>query len=152
MTTSRSEPFGDRAGLLGRLNHVGVAVPSVDAALGRYRTLFGTDAVGAPFDLEPQGVRVCFVSAGNTEIELIAPLGADSPLRGFLERNPAGGQHHVAYEVPDVEAAREALASLGVRALGEPRPGAHGSLVLFLHPKDMGGVLVELMEPPAAGH
>jgi methylmalonyl-CoA/ethylmalonyl-CoA epimerase len=150
MTTSRFEASAG-PGLLGRLNHVGIAVADVDAALAGYRAMFGAGAVGEPFDLEAQGVRVCFVDAGSTEIELIAPLGDDSPLANFLARSPAGGQHHVCHEVADVEAARAAFAEMGVRALGEPRLGAHGTRVLFLHPKDMGGVLVELMEPPEDG-
>jgi methylmalonyl-CoA/ethylmalonyl-CoA epimerase len=135
----------------GPLNHVGVATPSIDAAVARYRELLGAEKVGEPFDLPAQKVRVCFVDAPNSQIELLEPLGADSPIAKFLEKNPAGGQHHVCFEVPDIPAAKAELEAKGAKVLGEPRIGAHGTLVLFIHPKDMGGVLVELMETPK-GH
>jgi len=93
-------------------------------------------------------VRVCFVDTPNCQIELIEPLGADSPLVKFLEKNPAGGQHHVCFEVPEIHAAKAELETKGARVLGPPRIGAHGTLVFFVHPKDMGGVLVEIMESP----
>jgi len=134
---------------LGRLNHVGVATPSIENSVAMYRDLFGAVA-GEPFDLPAQGVRVCFVDAPNSQIELIEPLGEASPIHGFLAKNPAGGQHHVCFEVADVHAAKAEMEAKGARVLGEPRIGAHGSLVIFVHPRDMGGVLVELMEVPAA--
>ena len=131
---------------IGRLNHVGVATPSIEGSIALYRDLLGATRIGAPFDLPAQGVRVCFVDLPNTQIELIEPLGEGSPIHGFIARNPGGGQHHLCFEVPDIAAARAELVSRGARVLGEPRIGAHGTLVQFLHPKDMGGVLVELME------
>ncbi len=135
--------------MIGRLNHVGVATPSIEASVALYRDLLGATAIGTPFDLPTQGVRVCFVDLPNTQIELIEPLGEESPIHGFLAKNPAGGQHHVCFEVPDVRAAAAELVARGARVLGGPRIGAHGTLVQFVHPKDMGGVLVELMETPA---
>jgi methylmalonyl-CoA/ethylmalonyl-CoA epimerase len=136
---------------LGRLNHVGVATPSIENSVALYRDLLGATKIHAPFDLPPQGVRVCFVDTPNSQIELIEPLGEASPLHGFLARNPAGGQHHVCFEVPDIHEAKAELEGKGARVLGEPRIGAHGTLVIFVHPKDMGGVLVELMETPEDG-
>jgi methylmalonyl-CoA/ethylmalonyl-CoA epimerase len=133
---------------LGRLNHVGVATPSIEQSLETYRTMFGAEPRGEPFDLPAQGVRVCFVDAPNAQIELIEPLGADSPIAKFLEKNPIGGQHHVCFEVPEIHAAKAELEANGARVLGEPRIGAHGTPVFFVHPKDMGGVLVENMESP----
>ena len=137
---------------IGRLNHVGVATPSIEGSVALYRDLLGATAIGEPFDLPAQGVRVCFVDLPNTQIELIEPLGEGSPIHGFLAKNPAGGQHHLCFEVPDIAAARAELVGKGARVLGEPRIGAHGTLVQFLHPKDMGGMLVELMESPASDH
>jgi methylmalonyl-CoA/ethylmalonyl-CoA epimerase len=137
---------------LGPLNHVGVATPSIEAAVARYRALLGAEAIGEAFDLPAQKVRVCFVNAPNCQIELLEPLGADSPIAKFLEKNPAGGQHHVCFEVPDIHAAKAELEAKGAKVLGEPRIGAHGTPVIFIHPKDMGGVLTELMETPKAGH
>lgn len=136
---------------LGPLNHVGIATPSIDAAVARYRELLGAEKVSEAFDLPAQKVRVCFVDAPNSQIELLEPLGDDSPIAKFLEKNPAGGQHHVCFEVPDIHAAKAELEARGAKVLGEPRIGAHGTLVLFVHPKDMGGVLTELMETPR-GH
>jgi methylmalonyl-CoA/ethylmalonyl-CoA epimerase len=135
---------------LGQLNHVGVATPSIEKSLEMYRTLFGAEPHGEPFDLPAQGVRVCFVDAPNSQIELIEPLGTDSPIARFIEKNPLGGQHHVCFEVPDIHAAKAELEANGARVLGEPRIGAHGTLVFFVHPKDTGGVLTEFMETP--GH
>jgi methylmalonyl-CoA/ethylmalonyl-CoA epimerase len=135
---------------LGRLNHVGVATPSIEQSLAKYRDLFGAEPHGAPFDLPAQGVRVCFVDAPNSQIELIEPLGADSPIVKFLEKNPAGGQHHVCFEVADIDGAREHFEGKGARILGPTRIGAHGTPIFFLHPKDMGGVLTEIMESPKA--
>ncbi|MGN6271285.1 MAG: methylmalonyl-CoA epimerase [Sphingomonas sp.] len=137
---------------LGPLNHVGIATPSIPDAVARYRELLGAEQVGETFDLPAQKVRVCFVDAPNSQIELLEPLGADSPIAKFLEKNPAGGQHHVCFEVPDIQAAKAELEAKGAKVLGEPRIGAHGTLVLFVHPKDMGGVLTELMETPKGGH
>jgi methylmalonyl-CoA/ethylmalonyl-CoA epimerase len=137
---------------LGRLNHVGVATPSIEKSVALYRELLGATKVHEPFDLPPQGVRVCFVDTPNSQIELIEPLGEASPLHGFLARNPAGGQHHVCFEVSDIHAARAELEGKGARILGEPRIGAHGTLVFFVHPKDMGGVLTEIMETPKEAH
>jgi methylmalonyl-CoA/ethylmalonyl-CoA epimerase len=133
---------------LGRLNHVGIATPSIEAAVAVYRDLLGADAIGEPFDLPAQKVRVCFVDAPNSQIELLEPLGEDSPIAKFLEKYPAGGQHHVCFEVLDIHAAVADLKAKGARVLGEPRIGAHGTPVIFVHPKDVGGVLVELMETP----
>lgn len=140
--------------MIGRLNHVGVATPSIDAAVAVYRDLLGATRIGPKFALPEQGVWVCFVDLPNSQIELIEPLGDASPVWGFLRKNPAGGQHHVCFEVPDIVAARDAMRARGATVLGtgEPRIGAHGVPVIFVHPKDMGGVLVELMATPAAAH
>ena len=139
---------------LGRLNHVGVATPSIARSIETYRLLLGATAVGEPFDLPAQGVKVCFIDAPNTQIELIEPLDDTSPIAGFVRKNPAGGQHHVCFEVEDIIAARDTLIARGAKVLGtgEPRLGAHGTPILFLHPKGTGGVLVELMETPRAAH
>jgi methylmalonyl-CoA/ethylmalonyl-CoA epimerase len=139
---------------LGRLNHIGVATPSIEASVAFWRDVMGATQIGAPFDMAAQGVRVCFVETpgeggtAGTQIELLEPLGEASPIAGFLEKNPQGGQHPMAYEVPDIEAARAWFEEQGKRVLGEPRLGAHGTLVFFLHPKDMNGVLTEIMEEP----
>ena len=133
---------------IGRLNHVGVATPSIEQSIPLYRDLLGATRIQDPFDLPAQGVRVCFVDTPNSQIELIEPLGAHSPIHGFLAKNPLGGQHHVCFEVPDIHAAKAEMEARGARVLGEPRIGAHGTLVIFVHPKDMGGMLVELMEVP----
>jgi methylmalonyl-CoA/ethylmalonyl-CoA epimerase len=137
---------------LGRLNHVGVATPSIQQSIVLYRDLLGATSIGEPFDLAPQGVRVCFVDLPNSQIELIEPLGDNSPLHGFLAKNPAGGQHHVCFEVADIDAAKAEMEAKGAKVLGEPRIGAHGTPVIFLHPKGTGGVLVELMETPKGEH
>jgi methylmalonyl-CoA/ethylmalonyl-CoA epimerase len=131
--------------MIGRLNHVAIAVPDLDAACAQYRDALGA-SVGAPQDEPDHGVRVVFVDLPNTKIEFLHPLGADSPIAGFLEKNPAGGIHHVCYEVEDILAARDRLVEQGARVLGngEPKIGAHGKPVLFLHPKDFMGTLVEL--------
>ena len=133
---------------LGRLNHVGVATPSIEASIATYRDLLGADAIGEPFDLPVQGVKVCFIDAPNTQIELIEPYDDSSPIAGFLAKNPAGGQHHLCFEVADIEAAVAELTAKGARVLGKPRIGAHGTPIVFIHPRDMGGVLIELMETP----
>ncbi|HEX8578525.1 MAG TPA: methylmalonyl-CoA epimerase [Allosphingosinicella sp.] len=137
---------------LGRLNHVGVATPSIEQSIAMYRDLLGATKIGEPFDLAPQGVRVCFVDLPNSQIELIEPLGENSPLHGFLTKNPAGGQHHLCFEVPDIHAAKAEMEAKGAKVLGEPRIGAHGTPVIFLHPKGTGGVLIELMETPHGEH
>ncbi len=133
---------------LGRLNHVGVATPSIERSVAIYRDLLGATAIGEPFDLPAQGVRVCFVDAPNTQVELIEPYDETSPITGFLRKNPAGGQHHLCYEVPDIQAALAWFREKGAKILGEPRIGAHGTPIVFVHPRDMGGVLIELMETP----
>jgi methylmalonyl-CoA/ethylmalonyl-CoA epimerase len=138
--------------ILGPLNHVGVATPSIEKSAAMYRDLLGATVVREAFDLPAQGVRVCFIDTPNSQIELIEPLGEASPIHGFLAKNPAGGQHHVCFEVPDIHAAKADLEAKGAKVLGEPRIGAHGTLVIFVHPKDMGGVLVELMETPKGAH
>jgi methylmalonyl-CoA/ethylmalonyl-CoA epimerase len=136
---------------LGRLNHVGVATPSIADAIAFYSDVMGAEVIRAPFDLVEQGVRVCFVDTPNSQIELLEPLGPDSPIAAFLARNPAGGQHHLCFEVPEIHAAKAWFESQGKRVLGEPRIGAHGTLIFFVHPRDMGGVLTEIMESPRAG-
>ena len=131
--------------MIDRLDHVAIAVPDLGAAAALYRDVLGA-RVSAPRDLPEHGVTVIFVELPNARIELLHPLGDDSPIAGFLERNAAGGIHHVCYEVDDILAARDRLAAKGARVLGdgEPRIGAHGKPVLFLHPKDFCGTLVEL--------
>ena len=135
---------------LGRLNHVGVAVPAMDAAIAFWRETMGSEVVRAPFDMAEQGVRVCFVDTpdGGTQVELLAPLSEDSPVTAFLAKNPLGGQHHLCFEVPDIEAARAEFEGQGKRVLGPTRIGAHGTPIFFVHPKDMAGVLTEIMESP----
>jgi methylmalonyl-CoA/ethylmalonyl-CoA epimerase len=131
--------------MIGRLNHVAIAVPDLEAASEQYRTALGAK-VNTPQDEPDHGVTVVFIELPNTKIELLYPLGDNSPITGFLEKNPAGGIHHVCYEVDDILAARDQLKATGLRVLGngEPKIGAHGKPVLFLHPKDMNGCLVEL--------
>ncbi len=131
--------------MIGRLNHVAIAVPDLQAAAAQYRDTLGA-SVGAPQDEPDHGVTVVFIELPNTKIELLYPLGEASPIAGFLEKNPAGGIHHICYEVDDILAARDALAASGARVLGggEPKIGAHGKPVLFLHPKDFNGTLIEL--------
>ncbi|WP_113912290.1 methylmalonyl-CoA epimerase [Roseovarius dicentrarchi] len=133
--------------MIGRLNHVAIAVPDLDAAIAQYSGALGAD-VGAPQDEPDHGVTVVFINLPNTKIELLYPLGDASPIAGFLEKNPAGGIHHICYEVEDITAARERLVASGARVLGDgtPKIGAHGKPVLFLHPKDFNGCLIELEE------
>lgn len=133
--------------MIGRLNHVAIAVPDLEAAADQYRTALGAN-VGEPQDEPDHGVTVIFVDLGNTKIELLHPLGENSPIANYLKSNPAGGMHHVCYEVDDIIAARDKLKGEGARVLGdgEPKTGAHGNPVLFLHPKDFCGTLVELEE------
>ena len=134
--------------IIGRLNHVGVATPSIADAIPFYRDVMGATRIHEPFDLPAQGVKVCFVDTPNTQIELIEPYDATSPINGFLAKNPAGGQHHLCYEVPDIQEAKAWFEAKGARVLGEPRIGAHGTPIFFVHPKDMGGVLTEIMDTP----
>lgn len=131
--------------MLGRLNHVAIAVPDLGAAASVYAETLGAE-VSAPQPLPEHGVTVVFVAVPNTKIELLEPLGKDSPIARFLEKNPAGGMHHLCYEVDDIGAARDRLLAAGARVLGdgEPKIGAHGKPVLFLHPKDFSGTLIEL--------
>jgi methylmalonyl-CoA/ethylmalonyl-CoA epimerase len=131
--------------MIGRLNHVAIAVPDLAAASALYRDTLGA-RVGAPQDEPDHGVTVVFIELPNTKIELLRPLGENSPIAGFLEKNPSGGIHHICYEVEDIRAARDRLKAKGARVLGtgEPKIGAHGKPVLFLHPKDFNGCLVEL--------
>ncbi len=138
---------------LGRLNHVGVATPDIDAAVAFWRDTMGATQISEPFDMPEQGVRVCFVDTpnGGTQIELLAPLSDTSPIAAFLQRNPLGGQHHLAFEVSDIHAAYQEFTAAGKRILGTIRIGAHGTPVFFVHPKDMAGVLTEIMESPAHG-
>lgn len=135
---------------IGRLNHVGVATPSIADSVAFYRDIMGATSIHDPFDMPDQGVKVCFVDLPNSQIELLEPLDETSPVQNFLKKNPKGGQHHVCFEVPDIIAARDFLVGKGATVLrgGEPRIGAHGVPVIFVHPKDMGGVLVELMTEP----
>jgi methylmalonyl-CoA/ethylmalonyl-CoA epimerase len=131
--------------MLGRVNHVAIAVPDLAAAVASYRDTLGA-TVSAPQALPEHGVTVVFVELPNTKVELLEPLGLDSPIAAFLEKNPGGGMHHICYEVGDITAARDRLVQAGARVLGsgEPKTGAHGKPVLFLHPKDFFGTLIEL--------
>lgn len=133
--------------MIGRLNHVAIAVPDIRAAADRYREVLG--AAVSPVEDQPEhGVQTVFIELPNTKIELLGVLGEGSPIAGFLEKNPGGAIHHVCYEVEDIKAARDRLAAQGARVLGsgEPKIGAHGKPVLFLHPKDFYGTLIELEE------
>ena len=140
--------------MIGKLNHVGIATPSIDDSVALYRDVLGCDSITERFALPEQGVWVCFVNLPNAQIELIEPYGDESPIHGFLAKNPKGGQHHVCFEVPDILAARDEMRAKGATVLGtgEPRIGAHGVPVIFIHPKNMGGVLVELMATPVGAH
>ena len=131
--------------MIGPVNHVAIAVPDLDAARARYREMLGA-TVGAVQELPQHGVRVAFIDVGNTKIELLEPLGEGSPIRSFLAARPEGGMHHVCYEVDDIERAAAMLGERGARTLGPPRTGAHGNPVIFLHPKDFDGTLIELEE------
>ncbi len=143
---------------LGRLNHIGVATPDLDAAIAFYRDVMGAADITEPFVLEEQQVRVCFVNTpgesgtSGTQIELLQPTSPNSAVGKWLEKNPLGGQHHVCYEVPDIHEAKAWFEARGARVLGEPRIGAHGTPIFFLHPKDLGGVLTEIMESPKEAH
>lgn len=131
--------------MLGRLNHVAIAVPDLKAATDIYRDTLGA-SLTEPQALPEHGVTVVFVGTGNAKVELLEPLGETSPIAAFLDKNPSGGMHHICYEVDDILAARDHLNALGARILGDgtPRIGAHGKPVLFLHPKDFCGTLIEL--------
>jgi methylmalonyl-CoA/ethylmalonyl-CoA epimerase len=129
--------------MIGRLNHVAIATPDLAKAAAAYRDLLGAK-VSAPQTLPDHGVSVVFVELSNIKIELMGPLGENSAITGFLKKNPGGGMHHLCYEVDDIMAARDKLTTAGATVLGEPRMGAHGKPVLFLHPKDFSGTLVEL--------
>jgi methylmalonyl-CoA/ethylmalonyl-CoA epimerase len=131
--------------MIGRLNHVAIAVPDLEAAAAQYRGALGAD-VGPAVPQPDHGVTVIFITLPNTKIELLHPLGDASPIQGFLDKNASGGIHHICYEVPDILAARDHLVASGARVLGQPKIGAHGKPVLFLHPKDFNGCLIELEE------
>jgi methylmalonyl-CoA/ethylmalonyl-CoA epimerase len=132
--------------MIGPLNHIGIAVPSIKDAADTYRSLYGVTDITDPGEMLSQGVRFCFVNLPNSQIELIEPLGENSPIENFLLKNPIGGQHHVCFEVADIYLAKKKMEERGAVILNEPRIGAHGTLVIFVHPKNSNGVLVELME------
>ena len=136
--------------MIGNINHIAIAVPDLETAAARWRDTLGAD-ISAPQSLPEHGVRIVFVTQPNSKVELIEPLGESSPIAAFLARNPDGGMHHICYEVSDIRAARDRLVDDGARVLGngEPRTGAHGNPVLFLHPKDFCGTLIELEEVSA---
>jgi len=148
---------------LGRLNHIGIATPSIAESIAHFTDVMGATKIHKPFDLEAQGVKVCFIDtpahstgsglsdSGGTQIELIEPLDENSPITSFLAKNPLGGQHHICFEVEDIEKAREWFEDQGKRILGPTRIGAHGTPIFFLHPKDMMGQLTEIMETPKEG-
>ena len=140
--------------MIGRLNHIGVATPSIEKSVAMYRDMLGATKIGEKFQMPEQGVWVCFVDLPNSQIELIEPIDDTSPIAGFLAKNPKGGQHHVCFEVADIHAAVAEMRAKGVTILGtgEPRIGAHGTLIFFVHPKDMGGQLTEIMETPKEAH
>jgi methylmalonyl-CoA/ethylmalonyl-CoA epimerase len=139
--------------MIGRFNHVAIAVPDLEAASKKYREVLGAK-VSEPLPQPDHGVTVVFIELPNTKVELLYPLGDKSPIKGFLDKNPDGGIHHICYEVDDIIAARDQLKATGARVLGDgnPRIGAHGNPVLFLHPKDFYGTLVELEQAGAHGH
>ena len=137
---------------IGPLNHVGVAVPDIEEAMETYRTLYGATDITTPLDMPAQGVKVCFVNLPNSQIELIEPLNEESPIWNFIQKNPKGGQHHVCFEVEEIHAAVAAMKERGATVLGEPRIGAHGTPIVFIHPKNSNGVLIELMETPKDAH
>ena len=136
--------------MIGRINHVAIAVPDLEAAVAQWETGLGATC-SAPMSLPEHGVRVVFVSQPNGKVELMEPIGDDSPIAAFLVRNPEGGMHHICYEVDDIIDARDRLLASGARVLGggDPKIGAHGTRVLFLHPKDFCGTLIELEEVKA---
>ena len=133
--------------MIGKLNHIAIAVPELSVAIAKYRDLLGAK-ISKPMDLPEHGVRVVFVELENSKIELIEPLGENSPIASFLEKNPNGGTHHICFEVANIVASIAKLSANGARVLGDGKPkiGAHGLPVIFLHPKDFDGVLIELEE------
>jgi len=143
---------------LGRMNHLGYAVPDIEAAIAHYTDVMGASVVTEPFDMPEQGVKVCFVhtpgqgGTEGTQVELLSPLSDESPVANFIAKNPLGGQHHVCFEVPDIAKAREYFEGIGKRILGPTRIGAHGTPIFFVHPKDMMGMLTEIMETPKEAH
>nr|WP_202032639.1 methylmalonyl-CoA epimerase [Rhizobium sp. SG741] len=145
MPAEARDPIGEERSVLGRINHIALAVPDIAAASATYRETLGAK-VSAPQTLPEHGVTVVFVELPNSKVELLEPLGEASPVAAFLAKNPDGGMHHICYEVADILAARDQLVAAGARVLGdgEPKIGAHGKQVLFLHPKDFFGTLIEL--------
>ena len=134
--------------MIGRINHVGVATPSIAEAVKLYRDVLGATEFTEPRTLAEFGVTVVFVTLPNAQVELLEPYGDTSVIADFMAKNPRGGQHHLCFEVEDIYAARDELVGKGATVLNEPRIGAHGTPVIFVHPRDMGGVLVELMQTP----
>jgi len=134
--------------MIGPLNHVGVAVPSIEKAIDTYQNLYNVSDISKIGEMPEQGVRFCFVNLPNSQIELIEPLGDDSPIQNFLDKNPKGGQHHICFEVKDIHEAKKEMEDKGATVLNEPRIGAHGTPIIFIHPKNSDGVLIELMETP----
>ncbi|MEP6341819.1 MAG: methylmalonyl-CoA epimerase [Maricaulaceae bacterium] len=137
---------------LGPMNHVGIAVPDLETAVARYRDIFNATDISDVITMEDRGLYVQFVNLPTGQVELIAPMHDKTAIAKFLEKNPQGGQHHICFEVADIHAAVADMCAKNIRVLGDPRVGAHGTPVIFLHPKDMGGVLIELMETPAEMH
>ena len=138
--------------MIGRINHVAMVVPDLDAAAAQWRDMLGAD-ISVPNIIEEHGARVVFIRSVNCQVELMEPYGEKSPIAGFLERNPEGGMHHICYEVDDIDLARQSLEANGARILGDGlvKIGAHGNPVLFLHPKDFYGTLIELEQVSAGG-
>ena len=134
--------------MIGPLNHVGVAVPSIEKAIDTYQNLYKVTDISKIGEMPDQGVRFCFVNLPNSQIELIEPLGDNSPIQNFLDKNPKGGQHHICFEVKDIHEAKKEMEDKGATVLNEPRIGAHGTPIIFIHPKNSDGVLIELMETP----
>jgi len=134
--------------MIGPLNHVGVAVPSIEKAIDTYQNLYNVSDISKIGEMPDQGVRFCFVNFPNSQIELIEPLGDNSPIQNFLDKNPKGGQHHICFEVKDIHEAKKEMEDKGATVLNEPRIGAHGTPIIFIHPKNSDGVLIELMETP----
>ena len=134
--------------MIGPLNHVGVAVPSIEKAIDTYQNLYNVSDISKIGEMPEQGVRFCFVNLPNSQIELIEPLGDNSPIQNFLDKNPKGGQHHICFEVKDIHEAKREMEDKGATVLNEPRIGAHGTPIIFIHPKNSDGVLIELMETP----
>ena len=134
--------------MIGPLNHVGVAVPSIEKAIDTYQNLYNVTDISKIGEMPDQGVRFCFVNLPNSQIELIEPLDDNSPIQNFLDKNPKGGQHHICFEVKDIHEAKKEMEDKGATVLNEPRIGAHGTPIIFIHPKNSDGVLIELMETP----